>query len=96
MDKALATIRNGHVELATPVDWAEGTPVEVVPVRQKIGMTEAEWPTTSEAVQTLLKHMDEAVPRGEEPIDFKWDWPEWDRYQIEATHKSWGELEKLS
>ncbi len=95
MDKALATFRNGHVELASPVDWAEGTPVEVIPIRQKIAMTEAEWPTTPEAIQALLKHMD-AAPDGEEPIDFNWDWPDWDRHQIEATRKSWDELEKLS
>lgn len=26
-----ATFRNGHVELSTPVDWPEGTPVTVLP-----------------------------------------------------------------
>ncbi len=94
MDKALATFRNGHVELATPVDWAEGTLVEVVPIRQKIGMTEAEWPTTPDGVQVLLKHMGEVTSAREEPIEFTWNWPEWDRHQVEATRKSWDELEK--
>ena len=94
MNKALATFRNGHIELAAPVDWAEGTPVEVVPIRQKIGMTEAEWPTAPEGVSALLKHMDEATSSVEEPIEFNWDWPEWDRHQVAATRKTWGELEK--
>jgi hypothetical protein len=32
MEKALATIRGGHVELDAPVDWPEGTRLEVRPV----------------------------------------------------------------
>ena len=32
MDKALATIRGGHIELDAPVDWPDGTRLEVRPV----------------------------------------------------------------
>ena len=32
MEKALATIRGGHVELDAPVDWPDGTRLEVRPV----------------------------------------------------------------
>ncbi len=32
MDSVPATFRNGRVELAAPVDWPDGTQVEVTPV----------------------------------------------------------------
>jgi hypothetical protein len=95
MQKALATFRNGHLELATPVDWPEGTTVEVIPLRQKIGMTEAEWPTTPDAIQSLLRRMDEATLEDDGTVDFDWHWPEWDQYQKQATRNSWDDLEKL-
>jgi hypothetical protein len=40
MQKALATFRSGHVELMSPVDWPEGTAVEVIPLKQQIGIAE--------------------------------------------------------
>lgn len=33
MQRATATIRHGRVELTEPVDWPDGTPVEVVVVQ---------------------------------------------------------------
>jgi len=93
MQKVLATFRNGHVELAVPVDWPEGTAVEVIPVQQRIGMREADWPTTADGIEALLKRMDEATFGDDEPVEFSWDWPAWDKCQIEATRKSWEEME---
>jgi len=57
MRKALATFRKGRVELTSPVDWPEGTAVEVIPLQQRIGMTEDDWPTTADGIQSLLNRM---------------------------------------
>ena len=95
MQKVLATFRNGCVELAIPVDWPDGTAVEVVPIEQRIGMSEADWPATTEGIQTLLRHMDEATSGDDEPVEFAWDWPAWDERQEEASRSSWNQLEKL-
>ncbi|HUG70892.1 MAG TPA: antitoxin family protein [Pirellulaceae bacterium] len=35
MNVATAIYRNGRLELTSPVDWPEGTPVEVKPVRSR-------------------------------------------------------------
>lgn len=74
MQKALATFRKGHVELMSPVDWPEGTAVEVIPLQQQIGMTEDDWPTTADGIQRLLNRMEEATSGDDEPIEFAWDW----------------------
>lgn len=95
MQKVLATFRNGHVELAIPVDWPEGTAVEVVPIQQRIGMRESDWPATADSVQALLRHMDEATSEDDEPVEFVWHWPAWDQCQTEASRSSWDQLEKL-
>ncbi|HYV38711.1 MAG TPA: hypothetical protein VE988_23705 [Gemmataceae bacterium] len=61
----LATIQNGQIVPRQPVDWPEGTEVEVSlikPKGEKLGMTEDEWPTTPEGIAALLKRMDEAEP----------------------------------
>ena len=52
------------------VDWPEGTAVEVIPLQQQIGITEDDWPTTSDGIQSLLNRMDEAAPGDDEPINF--------------------------
>ena len=96
MEKVLATFRDGRVELASLPDWPDGTPVELTPMLRKIGLSEADWPTTAEGIQQLLEHMHEATSGDDEPIAFRWDWPEWDQYQAEATRKSWERSEKLS
>jgi hypothetical protein len=50
MRNVTATFRNGRVELAEPVDWPEGTPVEVRPVatldhsHQRVKPPMTEWP----------------------------------------------------
>ena len=48
---------DGKVILDTPVNWADGAPVQVSPRAEKIGMTEAEWPTTPEGIQELIDKM---------------------------------------
>lgn len=95
MQKALATFRKGHVELMSPVDWPEGTAVEVIPLQQQIGMAEDDWPTTAAGIQSLLNRMEEGALGDDEPIEFAWDWPAWDSYQREASRASWNDLEKM-
>ena len=95
MQTVLATFRNGHVELAIPVDWPEGTTVEVVPIQQRIGLRETDWPATVDGIQTLLRHMDEATSEDDEPVEFAWNWPAWDQCQRDASRSSWNQLEKL-
>jgi len=95
MQKALATFRKGHVELTSPVDWPEGTAVEVIPLRPQIGMTEDDWPTTASGIQSLLNRMEEATFGDDGPVEFAWDWPAWDAYQMEASRASWNDLEKM-
>jgi hypothetical protein len=52
MKKALATFRDGHVQLDDPVDWPEGTRLEVTPA--KLGLDESEWPETPEEIADWL------------------------------------------
>jgi hypothetical protein len=50
MESAVGTYQDdGKVELSTPVEWEPGTLVDVVP-KQPLGLLEAEWPTTPEAI----------------------------------------------
>jgi hypothetical protein len=72
LERVLATFRNGGLELSSPVDWPEGTGVEVVPLRDRIGMDEEEWPNTPDGVRSLLNRMDEAF-RDDAAIEFSWD-----------------------
>jgi hypothetical protein len=53
---------DGKVILDRPVDWAEGLPVHVSPTREKIGMTEDEWPTTPEGIEAMIKRIDALEP----------------------------------
>jgi hypothetical protein len=48
MEKALATLRNGQVELDHAVDWPDGTRLEVLPTEKKLGLDESDWPETPE------------------------------------------------
>jgi hypothetical protein len=95
MQKVLATFRQGRIELTTPVDWPEGTAVEVVPLSQRIGMREDDWPTTAAGIQSLLNRMEEAARGDDGPVEFAWDWPAWNAYQSEASRASWSDLEKM-
>ena len=95
MQRALATFRNGHLEWSSPVDWPDGTPVEVIPLRQRIGMDESEWPATADAIRCLLKRMDETALEDDEAIEFAGDWPAWEARQREAVRTSWNDLEQM-
>ena len=73
------TIREGQVVLETPVDWPEGTRVEVMLVEpgiDKMGMTEEEWPSDPQGIAELLARMDQC-----EPLDMtaeeEADWAAW-------------------
>jgi hypothetical protein len=55
----------GRVVLKTPVDWLEGTSVEVTlvqPASNKIGMTEDDWRTDPESIAKWLKWYDSLEP----------------------------------
>lgn len=74
----------------------DGTAVEVISLRPQIGMmTEEDWPTTAAGIQSLLNRMEEATFGDDGPIEFAWDWPAWDAYQMEASRASWNDLEKI-
>ena len=55
MEKALATFHNGHVELDQPVNWPDGTRLEVVPADGEIGEGGSERPESSEAITEWLE-----------------------------------------
>jgi hypothetical protein len=46
--------RDGKVELDAPVDWPNGSRVEVSSPLPKIGLTEDEWPTSPEGIVAWL------------------------------------------
>ena len=59
------TVHDGHIVLETPVDWPEGTKVEVTlvtPARPRYGMTEDEWPTDPEGIARLIAEIDAIEP----------------------------------
>jgi len=67
MHNATAIFRNGRVELAEPVDWPEGTPVEVHPV-----VAPAQLPNRPKPPMTTwpARFFDELRQQwGEEPFD---------------------------
>jgi hypothetical protein len=58
------TFHEGRIMLEAPVDWPEGTKVEVVPVtsNRRLGLTEDEWPNTPEAIEAWLRWYDSLEP----------------------------------
>jgi hypothetical protein len=62
MEKALATFRNGHIELDQDADWPEGTRLEVVPANGKLGLNETEWPETPDEIAAWLAWFDALEP----------------------------------
>jgi hypothetical protein len=65
MDPLHGTMRNGHIVLDVPSALPEGTRVEVVPVNEappSLGMREADWPSTPEAIAAHLQRMDQVEP----------------------------------
>jgi hypothetical protein len=62
MEKALATFRNGHVELDNAASWPEGTRLEVAPATKKLGLDESEWPQTPEEKAQWLEWFNSLEP----------------------------------
>ena len=77
MDSVQATFRNGQLELAQPVDWPEGTRVEVVPLLTpppSNGVEDFTWPP-GYFVQTdgaLEGEEFERTSQGELPVRENW------------------------
>jgi hypothetical protein len=77
------TFRNGHVELDSPVDWADGARVSIAPLsdpsstvgsngdgdEQHWGISEAEYQDTPEFRNRLLAQMDAFLPLDLSPVE---------------------------
>jgi hypothetical protein len=88
METVNGTYHSGRVELGQPVDWPDGTRVDVQKRETKIGMNEDQWPHDPEGIENLIRRWDAIQPllfTQEELADF------------EATRKRMGRLamEKL-
>ena len=94
MSGITGTYRKGKVVLDSPVDWPEGTRVEVSSPGVKIGLTEAEWPTTPEGIAELQQRMAALEPLEITPEE-EADWLEWraktKQYTIERIRQRWRE-----
>ena len=93
MSAVTGTYRKGKVLLDSPVDWQEGTRVEVNAPVHKVGMTEAEWPTTPEGIAELLARIDAFEPlemTPEEQAEWHAALEESDRVSKEAVRKQMG------
>jgi hypothetical protein len=67
MNAIAGTYEQGRIVLQAPVDWPEGSRVEVMLVESsisKIGMTEEEWPSDPQGIAELLALMDQCEPLG--------------------------------
>ena len=65
MSVVQGTVRNGQVIPDEPMDFREGTRVEIYPVEAHqfaTGMREEVWPTTPEGIMALLARMDSVGP----------------------------------
>jgi len=60
----MGKVENGQIHVSAPQDWPEGCEVVIEPVnaRTSVGMREADWPTTPEAIAALLKRWDMHEP----------------------------------
>lgn len=92
MTAASGTYRKGKVILNEPVDWPEGTEVEVIAAGEKIGLTEAEWPTTPEGIAQLLQRIAELEPleiTPEEEAEFQAWRRKVNEYGINKMRRRW-------
>ncbi len=62
LDIVHGTFRNGRVELDEPVDWPDGSRVEVSAESESIGMREEDWPQTPEGIAALVARMEAFEP----------------------------------
>lgn len=52
----------GHVELGQPVDWPEGTKVDVKKREPTLGISEDQWPRDREGIESLIRRWDALEP----------------------------------
>jgi len=64
MNTVTGRYQDGKVILDASVNWTNGMSVYVSLTTEKVGMTEAEWPTTAEGIQELIQKM-----RSFEPVE---------------------------
>lgn len=92
------TFHEGRIVLEAPVDWPEGTKVEVVSVtsgRPTFGLTEDEWPKTPEEIEAWLRWYDSLEPlefTPEEEADLDAWRQKLKEYDIAKSHERIGRL----
>jgi hypothetical protein len=87
MNAIAGTYQQGRIVLQSPVDWPEGSRVEVMLVEPgigKIGMTEEEWPSDPQGISELLARMDQCEPL-EMTAEEEADWAAWRQKVKEYT-----------
>lgn len=92
MEKALATFRNGHVELDHAPSWANGTRLEVMPAAKKVGLDESEWPKTPKEKKDWLDWLNSLEPFDMTPKEleaFEADLKDSKETQKRLLRKSW-------
>ena len=98
MEKALATFRNGQVQFDAPVNWPEGTRLEVVPAATKGGLDESPWPETPEQKEAWLEWLKNLEPFDMTPEEldaFEADLKVSKLIQKDLLRKSWHEENRL-
>ena len=67
MRTAMATFRDGRVELSGPVDWPDGTTVQVTPLAAPEIGHHASGPTANESYRDFVRRL--AVSLADEPFE---------------------------
>jgi hypothetical protein len=62
MELVDGTYQSGHVELGQPVDWPDGTRVDVKKHVATVGMPEGRWPRDAEGIEQLIREWDAIKP----------------------------------
>ena len=92
MEKAMATFHNGHVEFDQPVNWPEGTRLEVAPTTKKLGLDETDWPSTVQEKNEWLEWLGNLEPFDMTPEEleaFEAELKASKEKQKELLRKSW-------
>jgi hypothetical protein len=98
MEKVMATMRKGQVEFDHPVNWPEGTRLEISPAATTLGLDEADWPKTPEQIAEWLEWLKNLEPFDMTPEEldaFKAELQASKEVQKQLLRKSW-EQEGLS
>ncbi len=67
MDSVTATFRDGRLELTQPVDWPNGTQVEVTPIGTSVGDDQQTCKMSRESYRELIHRL--AGSFGDEPFE---------------------------